>query len=184
MDADAEGEVPAAADATVLANNFTSNSGGGPVAAVVAAFSFSFSSASFSSSTTVAKRSLLGALGAKAGGLPLPAPLSFSFGLPSAKNSSSAEVLLFEPDLAKYASVIFSSTYAAPNRSERSNEPTSDISSYLELAKFEFGGRRDHIGLVDPAQRDTVDLERAGDKEQTARELLQEDYPLASETAS
>lgn len=39
----------------------------------------------------------------------------------------------------------------------------------------------DHVARVDPAERDTVDLERAGNEEGTLVEVLQEDDTLAPE---
>ena len=47
--------------------------------------------------------------------------------------------------------------------------------SYLEVAEVNLGGCGDNIGLVDPAERDAVDLEGAGDKQEARLELLEED---------
>lgn len=45
-------------------------------------------------------------------------------------------------------------------------------------------GCGDNVAGVDSAERDTVDLEWAGNQENTLGEVLQEDDALATETAS
>lgn len=59
-----------------------------------------------------------------------------------------------------------------------------DLLVDLEVAELNLGGGGDNVGLVDPAERDTVDLVGAGHKQQSALELLQEDDAPACEAAS
>ena len=56
--------------------------------------------------------------------------------------------------------------------------------THLELAELYFCRCRNDIGLVDPTERNTVDLVGASDKEKTAFELLQENDALSTEAAS
>lgn len=53
-----------------------------------------------------------------------------------------------------------------------------------EGGEIDLGGGGDNVGLVDPPQGDTVDLEGSGNEEETASlELLEEDDTLATEAA-
>lgn len=63
------------------------------------------------------------------------------------------------------------------------------LSDLLDLLVVDSGqvnllGCGDDVSGVDPAQRHTVDLEGAGDEEDTLVEVLQEDDALATEAAS
>ena len=55
--------------------------------------------------------------------------------------------------------------------------------AHLEVAELQLGRGRNNVGLVHPPEGDTVDLVRASHKEQTARELLEEDDTLPPEAA-
>ena len=50
------------------------------------------------------------------------------------------------------------------------------------LGVVELGGGGSNVGLVDPPQRNTVDLEGTGNKEETRGEGLQVDHPLSPES--
>jgi hypothetical protein len=54
----------------------------------------------------------------------------------------------------------------------------------VNTADVDLGGGGDNVAGVHAAEGNTVDLEGAGDKEDTLVEGLEEDDPLAAETAS
>lgn len=53
--------------------------------------------------------------------------------------------------------------------------------AHLKAGKVDLGGSSNDVGLVDPTHGDAVDLERAGDEQEAALELLEEDDALAAE---
>jgi hypothetical protein len=54
----------------------------------------------------------------------------------------------------------------------------------IDTGDIDLGRRRDNVGLVDPSQRNTVDLGGAADEQETRGKLLQEHDPLPPELAS
>lgn len=54
----------------------------------------------------------------------------------------------------------------------------------VQAAQVDLVGGGDHVAGVDAAQGNTVDLEGAGNQENTLLEVLEEDHALATEAAS
>lgn len=108
---------------------------------------------------------------------------SLALGLPSSKNSSSAELADFVEGFAKYASLNFSSTWRFNDRLVRIKQSIV-CQAYLKTRNINLRGCRDNIGLVHSSQRNAVDLVRASYEQQSAGKLLQEYNAFPSVTSS
>ena len=65
---------------------------------------------------------------------------------------------------------------------DSSEEGIIDAGS-VDSVKGDGGGSWDHVGLVDSSERNSVDLVWAGDQQEAAFELLDEDHSSASESS-